>query len=569
MNEALEGKQLVAKGRVLKGWIQYLVVVSVLAVFFALGWRVSGDAGIGWDEMNNRLYGQIMAQQYTGGPGYLEILKRNPDVRNNKETQAFWHPTRGQFAMTHGPVYEVFLHALERFFGLKDLRQIYHFRHRANFTMFFLGVCFMFLLGTWLFGHSGYGLLGSTFLFLSPRLFGHAFHNSIDIPFLTLFLLSFVTMVGFLKSKTKVWAVAHGVTIALLISVRIVGGLSVLLLFVFVVLEWRWGQSKTTGRQYLTSMLLFVCVSGVLFVLFWPLLWSAPASQFLKALTTSSKDPWGFWELYAGEPVVGQLIPWHFSVVWFGITTPLLYQVFFVAGVVRIVKDFRFKSSVYVRDRFLWLGLFAFVLPLVVVAVMHATLFNAWRHLYFIYAGFLVVALAGVQQGVRWVGQIQPYSRRRVVSAVCVVLVFLSLSGTARDMIHYHPYQHVFFNSIVGGVKGAKGKYEIGYWAVEYRAALEYILKHDKRPQITVRIIDEGTSFNRFLLSPSDRKRLVFRLGHNKPADYYISNYYHCGSAGKVFAPDLHQPSREVWSLSRGGAKLVTVYYLGQSSDNR
>jgi hypothetical protein len=36
-----------------------------------------------------------------------------------------------------------------------------------------------------------------------------------------------------------------------------------------------------------------------------------------------------------------------------------------------------------------------------------------------------------------------------------------------------HPYEYVYYNTLVGGVAGAYREYELDYWAISYREAME------------------------------------------------------------------------------------------------
>jgi hypothetical protein len=38
-----------------------------------------------------------------------------------------------------------------------------------------------------------------------------------------------------------------------------------------------------------------------------------------------------------------------------------------------------------------------------------------------------------------------------------------------------HPYQYIYYNSLVGGVAGASSNYEMDYWGLSYKEGIEYI----------------------------------------------------------------------------------------------
>ena len=41
--------------------------------------------------------------------------------------------------------------------------------------------------------------------------------------------------------------------------------------------------------------------------------------------------------------------------------------------------------------------------------------------------------------------------------------------------IKLHPYQYIYYNSLVGGVNGAARQYELDYWGTSFKEAAEYL----------------------------------------------------------------------------------------------
>jgi hypothetical protein len=42
-------------------------------------------------------------------------------------------------------------------------------------------------------------------------------------------------------------------------------------------------------------------------------------------------------------------------------------------------------------------------------------------------------------------------------------------------IVSLHPYEYIYYNSFVGGVSGAEGRFETDYWAISFREAAEYV----------------------------------------------------------------------------------------------
>jgi len=67
---------------------------------------------------------------------------------------------------------------------------------------------------------------------------------------------------------------------------------------------------------------------------------------------------------------------------------------------------------------------------------------------------------------------------------------------TIVEMIKLHPYQYIYYNELVGGLKGAYGQYETDYWGKAYKEATEWFNKNinDQKKLYTIKL--EGNSIS-------------------------------------------------------------------------
>ena len=70
----------------------------------------------------------------------------------------------------------------------------------------------------------------------------------------------------------------------------------------------------------------------------WPVLWRNPVSNLIDAMKEMSKFPWRGSVLYRSEFIRGTELPWHYSLNWIFITTPVLYLFLFGFGTVVIIR---------------------------------------------------------------------------------------------------------------------------------------------------------------------------------------------------------------------------------------
>jgi hypothetical protein len=76
----------------------------------------------------------------------------------------------------------------------------------------------------------------------------------------------------------------------------------------------------------------------------------------------------------------------------------------------------------------------------------------------------------------------------------------------AVKMVELHPYNLVYFNRLVGGLPGAKGRYETDYWGFSYKEALEHLMKREGVIKLKACF---GPAPDNAILFP-DRQRLRF-----------------------------------------------------------
>jgi hypothetical protein len=485
-------------------------------VLLAVGAAIFRDYGISWDESFQRKYGQQVYAYVTQGS--QEMLEGPMKY--------------------YGPAFELGLLAFEKILRLADTRSIYFMRHFLTFLTFWLATIFFYELCRYVFRSWKIGLLGALLLVLSPRMLGESFYNPKDLPFMALFAISMYTLVRYIDAKTIRWAVAHAIACAVLVDIRIVG----LLVPVFTIGFVAFGlvsarREPATVRKYALSLSAFLVVAGALIVLLWPTLWHRPLYHLVQAFKEMSHYPMGNPILYRGHYVRPQDVPWHYAPVWIAISTPLVQIAGFILGCLvslRLLvgwfagdgaKRARPDGSVagVISTRNLLVLVLWFFVPVLYVILSRAALFDGWRHMYFVYPGFVGISVVGFVGTFRLLKtSLKPRASRAAITALIVVVV-LGLAYVVRTMVRYHPYEHLYFNALTGGTHGADGRYDLDYWGLSYRQGLEYILKTDKAPVVTVCAHTRPGMVNSEILPAQDRQRLRF-VKNAYDATYYLTD---------------------------------------------
>ena len=490
--------------------IKHISVGLFFLLLLLLGISSYRDYGISWDERIQRLSGAV-------------TLKYLADAFHVPASMAPWKERLPSLAKyqdrDYGVAFEVPAFALEQLLRLKDFRDVYMFRHLLTFLVFFAGVYAVYRLALRRFLDWRIGLLSALFLVLTPRFFAESFYNSKDMVFMAVFAVAMNTTLSFVLRPGVKTAFVHALGTAVAIDVRI---MAVLLLIVSVglLLIRLIRRELALGRTCLV-LALYLVVTCTFVVVMWPYLWSRPLGHFLEAFKNMAHFRMGGEIRYMGAFIRSTALPWHYTFTWISITTPLFYLVLFVVGgfvtcrqmVTRGMK--LWQDDAELQD-IVFLGLFFG--PIASVIWFHSVLYNGWRHLYFIYPAFLLLATKGWMvvwsAGRAWSGN----------KISLLILTTISVVCTAMWMWKAHPLENVYFN-VLGG-KNLRARYEMDYWGLGNRKALEYILEHDKSPVITV-WADSFTPLERsvFMLKPEDSRRI--RIEEDKGIAYYVlTNYY-------------------------------------------
>lgn len=487
------------------------------AIFFYIGLFVVGcfvfsDYGISCDERDfSRLNGEVTYNFIKTGDS-KELLACDEKY--------------------HGPAFEIFLYSAEKLFNVTDTRNIYLLRHGLNFSIFFIGTLFFYLLGLNFFKSHGAALLCSVMLVASPRMFAEGFFNSKDIVMLCFCIIASYTAFLFIERQTIGAAIIHAALCGFVIDVRIIGLLLLLATVLLYIMQ---------KHRKMIPLLIFISYSLLFIITFWPVLWLNPVYHFVGALREMSHFPIPVIVFYLGEFISSQNLPWHYVPVWISITTPVLYIVLFIVGLFFLVKNYLVN---FMDTQPIQFALFMFATPVLAIIILNSAVYDSYRHVFFVYPFLLLIAVYGFTQLIqsvkkKWAVIIISYS-----TALSILLVFVF-------MIANHPFQNVYFNFLAG--KNIRQNFELDYWGLSYRQGLEYILANDKSKQINIAADLEECHLNFSIIPLEERKRLLWTYDL-KSADYFLTNFrYH---------PAEYDFGTPVFQIEVGSEKIMEVQKL-------
>jgi hypothetical protein len=472
-------------------------------VFFVallvLGLAIVDDYGVYIDEFTNHYFGVVWYH-------YIRdiVVHHAPIAPLASVTQ---------HDVIHGPVFEMALAWTEEaILKISAISPIVALRHLATWLMFYLAVIWCYFIARRLWSSRPLALLACLLVVLHPRIFSHAFYDSVDISFLALYTGSLCTLVRYLERRTLGSLCLHAILCGLAIDVRVLGAaipaLTVGLIAIDVIAD---PEQRRRSLRQLGHVSGFSLVVAMTTIAFWPYLWTNPVLRFLDVIRQTPNVNWNGLVFYLGHDIPAPELPWHYIPVWILITTPVMCSGFFFVGVVEFLWATVRHPLITYRTRRLQLAVTAAaLLPMAAVLILDAVVYDAWRHLYFIYPAFCLIAVAGIRKTWTWAGAALSTQAALLAKGAMAILIFLNITVVGYSMVRSHPYQNVQFNRLAGpDLAAIKYRFEMDYWGLSYRRALETIMK--RNPDRPVKIYHGGDgllAINRQVLPPADEARI-------------------------------------------------------------
>jgi hypothetical protein len=418
-------------------------------------------------------------------------------------------------------------------------------------------------------------ILGTTFLLISPRIFAHSFYNSKDLIFLSFLIFSLFSAIKFIEKKSLQTALLHSLFTGLLVAVRI-PGIFIFFLTLFIFLSDLMIKSKIKKKDVRVKELLLTFIKNyqkqilylfvyflfsiILTIAFWPFLWEQPLRNFLESFSLMSNFGHHPNILFMGKIINSAHLPWYYVPVWIFISSPVLYSILFIIGLTAIVLSLNrnfLKSWIELKlrdDIFIFL---AFLLPLLATIFKGSTLYNEWRHLFFIYPPFLIISTLGFSY-------LLNKFKNKFFHFLFVTFALVSLISTGYLMVKLHPYQMVYFNCLM---QNPNMNFEYEYWGLTYFEGLNKILEIDKsNPIVIYRQPTSPIPGTLRIMDQKKRERIRFSE-ELEDSKYFIDNYHSYFNNQSNFRKFYNlKAKQEIFSINRNGIKLLSIFKLDSTN---
>ena len=489
-------RQFSGPGRAAPGFLADRGGLLVCILFLLVGLAAAGDYGINYDEWPQRRIARANLDYILGHSDRIAT-----DLYQDR---------------VYSVAFELPLLLVERLLGLEDYSQIHRLRLTLTHLFFIVGACFGYRLAYRLFGSRPLAILALLFLLLHPRLYGHSFVNFKDLPFLSMFLMALYLLERAFRKDTIGAFLLLGLAVGALTNLRIMGLMLVAAPLAMRGLDGFYAGNWPERKHILLTAGLFALAAGLTLYAATPYAWANPVDYLVTSLSQTVNHPAVLPQLFQGELLLSNELPPHYTATWFAITTPPPILLLGFIGMAAVAAQGIARPGAVFRNtrrRFLLLLLACFLLPPLAATLLGSNQSEGWRHLFFIYAPFCLLAAYGGG------GLAAALYRQGRLSAGMYGLAGLGLGLALLQMAQIHPLQSVYFNFLADRTTSERLRmqYDLDYMQLAHREGLEYLRQRHPEETLTVRVGQRHLG----ILPAADRQRLQPATGGRR-ADYEL-----------------------------------------------
>jgi hypothetical protein len=301
------------------------------------------------------------------------------------------------------------------------------------------------------------------------------------------------------------------------------------------------------GRKAIPYLLEYLGTGAVISYIFWPYLWQNPLSRYISSLSEAADFPWTGKILFAGKIYPHGQQPAYFLPAVFTIQFTETALILILGGI--LLAGFYLIMKPNLRMDMLLPGVW-FVAPVVAAILLKSTIYTNFRQFLFVVPPLFFFASLALQA-------IWKRLKHRLFIYVPLVILII-LPGLYWDW-QLHPYQYVYYNSLVGGVSGAIQDYEAEYWFVSYKEAMEYVNQIASKNSLVY-------FWGRYITAlPYARPDLQLTSDPNLE-NMTIKQMYYAVIPTYFHGSSYHFPrSKVIYEIRRGGALLAVVKQVNSS----
>jgi 4-amino-4-deoxy-L-arabinose transferase-like glycosyltransferase len=315
-----------------------------------------------------------------------------------------------------------------------------------------------------------------------------------------------------------------GMILGMTSSIRLLGGFAGLLVAYYAYLGWK--------RKAIMPILVYAGIALLMCYFTWPAIWGDPVSG-LWSRARSTVDFEMHTVLFEGQNYPSTNLPHRYLPVLmaYQFTEPFLLLLLpgFYLLVQRIAKQ-------KLGDRTSHIILLWFAVPFLTQIINASGLYGNYRHFLFILPPLAVMTSLGMEFAADLI-------KRKHVAQILATLMFLP---SAVAIVSLHPYEYIYYNSLVTAVPGKVDNFENDYWCTSYREAMRFVNEVAPKGSIVA------------AWGPSDAANAFARDDIEVTGTYGDPDYF-IGCKWSMNSADFYPEMDSVFEIRRRGALLGIV----------
>lgn len=494
---------------------QKKIVDIFFILLFIIGLTNIKNYGLSYDEFEYRNQGFIVLN-YLGEkffPNKTKNLTKGKDLNYVKLDE--YHKNSKNNYKIQNTTYAAIEYL---FFSNSEKKTVYLFRHYLNYFVNFIALIFLYKIIRLDYSRA-YGLLGVALFITSPKLLSDFVYSPNDIWLLTSLLISFYfSRIVLLKKKFKdLFFMVFFLCIA--VNVRYIAMYLLPIFFFFY-----FYRLKNEKKKFLSHLLVSILMTYFILILITPQLWLNPLNiigLFIDQLSFNFIDPK---IMFFGNLVNSSNLPWYYLIIWITISTPTLIIFLFFVGIFYNLNLFSIFTKNLTNQNINFVYTFAFfIIPILAFVIFRPTIFNGWRHFYFVYPFMILISIYSIHLIKEKVINI---NYKKYVNFGINISLIIHFIINFNFIIQSNPYQNIYFNFFS---KKYAYNFELDYFGLSSVELLKYILKNEKKDSIIIAGLDftrPDISLN--LLTNYEKERFSYvKLDSfdNKKIDYFLTHY--------------------------------------------
>ena len=348
--------------------------------------------------------------------------------------------------------------------------------------------------------------------------YGTIFNHTKDVPFAAAMMGATLFLIRIARSLPAPRAgdvASFGLLAGAALGMRVLGLLLVIYAGAAIVLylprPWfghgraRWRFAALSAARLLPALLL----AYLIMVLAWPWAALSPLNP-VRGLLAFSEFQYDIRTNLAGQVYEMANAPRLYVPIYILIRLPLLMLLGAALAILYALLPRLGAASAELQRRDVALVALTVMFPLACQVIWRGPAFTGMRHFLFVIPALAVLAGVGLDKALAALA-----TRGRVIGSGALAVVAGCFLFDAVTLVRLHPYEYLYYNSLVGGLPGASRRYDLDYWFASMPEAIHQLEAYLRRtepadaarpaPLYSVAVCGERLPFEKIVTLPELR----------------------------------------------------------------